>query len=216
MGPETVAVLRVAVEDPVVVARYHSHVQVRGPAECWLWTGAISGNGHGRFALGDAYLPGPDGERRRITFVAIAHRFGYALQHGVDALLRVPLLAHRCDNPLCQNPRCWRPSDHATNRREYLARRDGVLGPLADTRGARGRAREIRDAARAGVDIEAAGLTGAPAAHRAQLAMFPEPSRDYSDDATPLPADAPAALWWVGGGVSDSDGAGEGEQGELF
>lgn len=213
MGPETVAVLRAAVEDPVIVARYHSHVLVRSDTECWLWTGAISGNGHGRFQLGDAYLPGPDGTRRRVTYVVIAHRFGFALHHGVDALLRVPLLAHRCDNPLCQNPRCWRESNHTINRREYIARRDGVLGALADARGARGRAREIRDAARAGDDVDAAGLAGAHDAHRAQLSMFPEPSRDYTDEAAPLPAKSAGLLSWVDG---VSGGGDELVQGELF
>jgi hypothetical protein len=48
MSAATAAVLRAAVANPVVVARYHSHVLVRGDNECWIWTAAVSGRGHGR------------------------------------------------------------------------------------------------------------------------------------------------------------------------
>lgn len=43
-------------------------------------------------------------------------------------------------------------SSHAENRREWAARRNLAGGALADRRGARGRAREIRVAIRAGGD----------------------------------------------------------------
>jgi len=89
--------------------------------QCWLWTGAISGKGHGRFQIADQHLSRPDGTTTRRTYVVIAHRFGYAALHGVDALLQVPLLAHQCDNPLCQNPRCWRESNHRANGQDYRA-----------------------------------------------------------------------------------------------
>jgi hypothetical protein len=58
--------------------------------ECRLWASAVSGRGHGRFWL--ARVGGRD-------VVVIAHRFAFALEHGVDALLGVPVLGHRCDNP---------------------------------------------------------------------------------------------------------------------
>lgn len=186
MGAATIVALRTAVTDPTTVARYWSHVLVRGEAECWPWTGAIAGNGHGRFQLSDTYLTLHNGQRRRVTFVVIAHRFGYALANGVEPLLRVPILAHKCDNPLCQNGTHWRASDHSANRRDYLARRATVLGPLADIRGARGRARAVRDAARAGNDIGAAELNGAHQAHRAQLPLFDEPTRVYTQRAVPV------------------------------
>ena len=121
MGAQTVQHLRVAVADPDVLARYWSHIKTGRGDECWLWTGAISGKGHGRFHIADERRPQPDGSVRRRTFVVIAHRFGYAALHGVDALLDVPLLAHRCDNPLCQNPRCWRESNHRHNGQEWAA-----------------------------------------------------------------------------------------------
>jgi hypothetical protein len=77
-----------------------------------------------------------------------------ALLYGVDALLTVPVLAHSCDNPLCQNPGCWRESDPYANARDYANRRHTVRGALTDTRGARGRARAVRDAARDGADVQ--------------------------------------------------------------
>jgi hypothetical protein len=148
MGPATVAALRAAVADPTTVARYWSHVLVRGERECWPWTGAIAGNGHGRFQLSDTYRTLANGQRHRVTFVVIAHRFGYALAKGVEALLRVPILAHQCDNPVCQNALHWQESTPSANRRNYLARRAVLLGPLADLRGAR--AELVRSATRRG------------------------------------------------------------------
>ena len=109
------------------------------------------------------------------------HRFGYAAVHGVDALLNVPLLAHQCDNPLCQNPRCWRESNHRANGQEYGRRRDIVRGALADTRGARGRARAVRDAARDGAPISEAVLAGHRPVHRNQLEIFPSASDPESE-----------------------------------
>ena len=85
----------------------------------------------------------------------------------------MPVLAHQCDNPLCQNPRCWRESNHRANSRDYAQRRDVVRGALTDTRGARGRARAVRDAARAGAEISQAVLAGIRPVHLEQIALFP-------------------------------------------
>ena len=143
MSAGTLSQLRVAVTDPQVIGRYRAHIKKGHPGQCWLWTGAISGHGHGRFHIASNYLLRPGGIRARVTYVVIAHRhrFGYALLYGVDALLTVPVLAHCCDNPLCQNPGCWRESDPYANARDYANRRHTVRGALTDTRGARGRAR---------------------------------------------------------------------------
>lgn len=172
MSAETVFELRAAVDDPAVVARYWSHVLRGADRQCWLWTGAISGKGHGRFQLSDRRAVTPAGVLTRQTFVVIAHRFGYAVKYGVDALLQVPIVAHNCDNPLCQNPACWRESNHRANASDLYRRRDIVRGPLADVRGARGRARAVRDAARSGQSVEEAVLAGLRPVHRAQAALF--------------------------------------------
>lgn len=127
--------LSLALRDPAVVSRYLSKlVQVPG-SECVWWTGAVSGRGHGRYWL--------SGSR-----VVIAHRFAYALVHGADELPE--LLGHRCDNPLCQRVSAEHvvASSATRNRIEWLARRHIAGGPLADPRGPRRRAQELRDLAR--------------------------------------------------------------------
>lgn len=187
MSADTVAQLRSAVDDSAVVRRYWSHVKTGTDGQCWLWTGAISGNGHGRFQISDERVEAADGSVRRRTFVVIAHRFGHAVNYGVDALLAVPILAHRCDNPLCQNPLHWRESNHRANGREYADRRDLVRGSLADTRGARARARAVRNAARDGAEISEAVLAGLRPVHRDQIELFTD-----SGQVGPAQAEAPA------------------------
>ena len=65
-------------------------------------------------------------------------------------------------------------SNHRANGRDYAQRRDLVRGALTDTRGARGRARAVRDAARAGVEISQAVLAGIRPVHLDQIALFPD------------------------------------------
>ena len=172
MSAGTVTQLHRAVTDPDVIARYWSHVKTGRPD-----VGAISGKGHGRFQIADQRVTRADGTSKRRTYVVIAHRFGYAALHGVDALLDVPLLAHQCDNPLCQNPWCWRESNHRANRRDYAHQRGVFRSPLTDTRGARGRARAVRDAARDaardGAPISEAVLAGLRPVHLEQIELFP-------------------------------------------
>ncbi len=82
--------------------------------------------------------------------VVIAHRFGFGLVYGAAVLDSVRVLGHRCDNPLCQrvHPDHVVASSFEANRREFLIRRDLIGSPLGDPRGARRRARELRDLAR--------------------------------------------------------------------
>ena len=75
MSPGTVSELRVAVTDPQVIGRYRAHIKKGHPGQCWLWTGAISGHGHGRFHIASNRIRRPDGTRARVTYVVIAHRF---------------------------------------------------------------------------------------------------------------------------------------------
>lgn len=95
---------------------------------------AISGNGHGRF--------------------------GSALTHGVDVLLGVELLSHRCDNTLCQTVSHLSPRVNADSRRGCSQRRHSPMNPLRDQRGARRGAQEIRDAARGASDVLKVGKDG--------------------------------------------------------
>ncbi|WP_402377953.1 hypothetical protein [Isoptericola rhizosphaerae] len=121
--------------------RFEAKVRRLDHVECWIWTGAISGQGHGRFWVAQGH-------------VVIAHRFAYMASIPSPVLGDVPaVVAHRCDNPLCQNPAHLTPSSPALNRAEWASRRHVPGGPLRDVRGARGRAHELRDAAKAGASI---------------------------------------------------------------
>ena len=140
--------LRAAVADEATAARFRARtVHVHGYGCPVLWSGAVSGRGHGRFWLGS--VGGRD-------VVVIAHRFAFALANGVDALERVPLLGYRCDNTLCQSvtPGHVEVSSAWRNRHEWAMRRDTIGGALRDARGARGRARAIRDAIRRDPSID--------------------------------------------------------------
>lgn len=74
---------------PEQIARFWSHVDIRGEDDCWLWT-ACSKNGHG---YGDTSFFGSHYS---------AHRIAYWLASGEDP---GPLqVCHTCDNPPCCNP----------------------------------------------------------------------------------------------------------------
>lgn len=144
-GPSeaSLALLRSAVADPETVARYVTKTRQVDGSDCLWWTGAVSARGHGRFWLGAT--AGRDA-------VVIAHRFGWALRFGVEDLLSVPVLGHRCDNPLCQRigDKHVQRSSPVENAREWQARRHTPGNPLRDDRGSRGRSRVLRDLLRAG------------------------------------------------------------------
>lgn len=128
-----------------VRSRYQAKVKLVAGYTCWFWTGAISGRGHGRLWVGE--------DDRGRDVVVIAHRYGYGLAHGASALQSTEVVAHTCDNPLCQNPDHWQPSTHAQNRQQWAWRRHQLGGALRDVRGARGRALLVRDAVRGGFPL---------------------------------------------------------------
>jgi hypothetical protein len=75
--------------DAASFERFLKYVQVGGgPAgDCWLWTGAVSDKGYGRFALNGKLLA--------------AHRLSFMHFTGTLGSL---LACHKCDNPPCVNP----------------------------------------------------------------------------------------------------------------
>ena len=130
--------LTTAAQNPAILTRFRAKIHRSPDLECWLWTGAISGKGHGRFWIRD-------------DLVVIAHRFAWLvdqLDHGHAVTAMPTLVSHDCDNPICQNPAHLRVGTATTNRREWAARRDVPGSPLRDLRGARGRAEALRNAAK--------------------------------------------------------------------
>ncbi len=146
MSPKSVAAFRAAVADPSTIERYEAKVHQTGACDWWI--GAVSGNGHGRFWLS-----------KGVT--VISHRFGWALTHGADAALQAEVLAHVCDEPLCQDPDHLIATTNERNRAEWASRRRRLLSSLRDRRGGRGRALAIRLAAGNGDDVLAAAGAGA-------------------------------------------------------
>jgi hypothetical protein len=168
LSESSLALLRAAIADEETVARFRAKITSVPGADCsQLWTGAVSGRGHGRFWIG--IVAGRD-------VVVIAHRFSWALTHGVEALTSVPVCGHRCDNPLCQlvAPGHVEASSSWRNRHEWVMRRHTIGGPLRDVRGARGRSRAVRDALRADPSGAAAvaAMSAGLGADRAQLPLW--------------------------------------------
>lgn len=155
--------LAAAIADEGVRARYWAKV-ARTSSSHWWYTGAIMRSGHGRFWVGR------DDPR---DVVVLAHRFGFALAHGIGALLEAPVLRHDCDEALCQHPDHLVPAtDDHDNRIDWLLRRHRIGSPLRDVRGRAGRARAIRAAVLAGHEVSAVMEAGMSDLDRRQLTLF--------------------------------------------
>lgn len=163
MDEQRVDFLAAALADEGVRARYWAKTS-RRPTGHWWYTGAIMRSGHGRFWVGR------DGQR---DVVVLAHRFGYALAHGVTALLEAPVLRHDCDEALCQRPDHLTPAttDHE-NRIDWILRRHRIGSPLRDVRGRAGRAHAIRSAVLAGEDVSTVLAEGMSDLDRSQPTLF--------------------------------------------
>jgi len=148
--------------DPDTRRRFEALVHRRGPGQCAYWLGAISSTGHGKFRAGSRARARAGTELAVPSRIVTAHVFAYQAGRGV---ITAPLadrgvIRHSCDETSCEN---W---DHLVNGTQpenvwdYRARRGREGGPLADHRGARGRAIAIRHAIlaarRSGADIEEA------------------------------------------------------------
>lgn len=153
ISADVAAVLRAGLVDPGVVARYWAFVTPPTEQGCRLWTGAVSGRGHARFWVGRR----SDGR----DAVVLGHRFAWGLRYGYNHLAAVPAVRHyRCDNPLCQNADHLRAGTNADNAHDWATRRHTPGSPLRDTRGALGRARALRTAARNHTDLTEAADVG--------------------------------------------------------
>lgn len=72
--------------------RFWSKVERKAETECWLWKGAVWGNGYGQFYT------------RSQPKYSLAHRVAYELTHGKIQIKTLQVM-HICHQKLCCNPR---------------------------------------------------------------------------------------------------------------
>lgn len=93
--------------NPILIAQFWRHAEVRGDGVCWFWRGAKS-NGYGRF--------------RGIR----AHRMSYEIAKG-----EIPpelMVRHLCGNKLCVNPRHLDIGTMADNAADGMALGETLRG----------------------------------------------------------------------------------------
>jgi hypothetical protein len=148
--------------DPDTLRRFDGLVYRRGPDRCAFWVGAISSTGHGKFRAGSRAQARAGTKPAMSSRIVTAHVYAYQLHHGIIPApwLGQVVVRHSCDETSCENGDHLLSGTQPENVWDYRARRGREDGPLADHRGARGRAVAIRDAIltarRSGADVEKA------------------------------------------------------------
>jgi hypothetical protein len=102
--------------DERVIARFWAKVDIRGPNECWPWTGSKDRYGYGQY-----------GSKKCKSGRWIASRFAWTVTNGpipdgVEVL-------HSCDDPPCCNPACLFLGTQADNMLDMHAKRRHRAGP---------------------------------------------------------------------------------------
>ena len=72
--------------------RFWSRVDIKGPKDCWLWTGGVGNyeQGYGRFGIGDSNM-------------GVSHRVAWAFHYNMLVPKSISV-CHSCDVPACCNP----------------------------------------------------------------------------------------------------------------
>lgn len=110
-----------------IAERFMDKVIPEALSGCWLWDGAVSKCGYGRFGVG-----GHNGKLRP------AHRVSWEIHNGtIPEGLEV---AHRCDVRICVNPAHLWLATHAENMADMIAKCRYRPGPVfGDRNGSRTR-----------------------------------------------------------------------------
>lgn len=90
-----------------VEERLWPRVQIKGPDDCWLWTGGTSGKGYGSIGV---FVGG-----KKVS--GYAHREALRLSKGEPPDADSQAL-HSCDTPSCCNPKHLSWGNNAKNRKE--------------------------------------------------------------------------------------------------
>ena len=148
-------------DDPDTLRRFEARMYWRGPDRCAYWLGALSSTGHGKFRAGSRARIQAEAELAVPSRIVTAHVFAHQVRHGViTAPSAGRAIRHSCDETSCQNWEHLIGGTQPENIWDYRVRRGREDGPLADRRGARGRAvairRAILTARHADADIEEA------------------------------------------------------------
>lgn len=80
--------------------------KVNKTSSCWLWTGALTGNGYGSFRFNGK--------------TCSAHRFSYI--HFNGEIPEGMIICHKCDTPSCVNPEHLQIGTHLDNNRDCIAK----------------------------------------------------------------------------------------------
>ena len=106
---------------PTLAARFASRINMRGPDECWPWSGKHSTlHGYGVIYIGK----GDNGK----PVMMVAHRVAYMLAVGpIPGRLCV---LHRCDNPPCCNPAHLFLGTRLENHKDMMAKGRQSKPPL--------------------------------------------------------------------------------------
>jgi hypothetical protein len=90
-----------------------------GPDKCWPWTGHRLKKGYGLFWDGTHNASGNN-------HLVVASRWGY--EHFVGPIPAGFFVLHRCDNPPCQNPKCWFLGTNKDNVNDRVIKGRGAKG----------------------------------------------------------------------------------------
>jgi hypothetical protein len=90
--------------------RFKTHVDQRGPDECWIWTAARDKDGYGFLVKSDWEGKNKEG----------AHRLAWILEHG--PIPKGLWVLHTCDNPPCCNPRHLFLGTVLDNKRDSISK----------------------------------------------------------------------------------------------